>query len=94
MKPLREKLFAWLQEELDGKRWIGPISSEHGQHFLLVTQRKAAYQPELAEVYSRVEQDYLRQQQRLQRKGCSKKDSVRNTLPRGDETLIKLLQES
>lgn len=88
-----EKLFAWPQEELDGKQWIGPIGSEHGQHYLLVTQRKAAYQPALAEVYSRVEQDYLRQQQRLQRKAAVKKLSEKYPA-RGDEALIKLLQES
>lgn len=86
-----QKLFSWPETELDGKRWIGPIGSEHGQHLLLVKQRKAAFQPKLSEVLSRVEQDYQRQEQNRQRRLAV--DELSSKYPaQGDAKLIELLQ--
>ncbi|GAA6150735.1 hypothetical protein [Pseudoteredinibacter isoporae] len=86
-----EALFRWPEEELDGQRWIGPIASEHGQHLLLLKERKAAYQPELEEVLGRVEQDYLRYQQGVQKQAAVKALSEKYPA-KGDAALIDILQ--
>lgn len=51
------------------RQWQGPIASEHGEHLVLLTERKAARPLELAEVRPQVEQDYQRwrQQQNQER---------------------------
>lgn len=90
-EPFAETLFNWPESELDGQHWIGPISSEHGQHLLLVKERKAAYRPKLEEVLGRVEQDYLREQQAAQKQEAVKTLSEKYPL-RGDASLIEMLQ--
>lgn len=86
-----EHLFNWPDADLDGRRWIGPIASEHGQHLLLVKQRKEAFQPSLDDVLSRVEQDYQRQEQNRQRKLAV--GNLSSKYPaQGDAELIELLQ--
>ncbi|MBB6520873.1 peptidylprolyl isomerase [Pseudoteredinibacter isoporae] len=90
-EPFAETLFNWPESELDGQAWIGPIASDHGQHLLLVKQRKAAYQPTLEEVLGRVEQDYLRKQQEEQKQAAVKALSSKYP-PKGDATLIDMLQ--
>lgn len=45
------------------RQWQGPISSEHGEHLVLLTDYKAGRQLELAEIRPHVEQDYERWRQ-------------------------------
>lgn len=51
------------------RQWQGPISSEHGEHLVLLTEHRAGRRLELAEARPHVEQDYQRwrQQQNQER---------------------------
>lgn len=41
------------------KKWQGPISSEHGQHWVLLTDKTDAQIPSLATIHTTVKTDYL-----------------------------------
>ncbi len=46
----------------DSHHWQGPIQSEHGLHLVVLTESRPGRIPELAEIRSRVEQDFRRWQ--------------------------------
>jgi parvulin-like peptidyl-prolyl isomerase len=48
------------------QRWLGPFSSDHGQHLLFINAVQAAVVPELDSIRGRVEHDYRRELQQQQ----------------------------
>ena len=55
---------------VDGKRWQGPIASDHGWHLVLLTQRIPAQRPPLAAIRERVLEDWKREQTELARRAA------------------------
>ncbi|WP_020681313.1 peptidylprolyl isomerase [Marinobacterium rhizophilum] len=47
----------------DTGRWQGPLTSTHGQHLVMLSEHQPGRVPELAQIQTRVEQDYLRWEQ-------------------------------
>ncbi|WP_432696088.1 peptidyl-prolyl cis-trans isomerase [Marinobacterium sp. YM272] len=47
----------------DNEHWQGPIASSHGQHLVMLSEYRSGRVPKLAEVRSRVEQDFRRAQE-------------------------------
>jgi len=41
-------------------QWVGPFHSEHGYHLVLITPRSEGRLPQLSEIHSRVEEDWVR----------------------------------
>lgn len=62
-KEFAEQAFAVAEVKINSGEWLGPVASQHGQHLLLISKRRAGYQPALTEIRGRVAQDFLRYQQ-------------------------------
>ena len=54
---MQAALFA---QEPDDRSWFGPVRSAYGHHLVMVTKRTDGYNPTLAEVRQRIEQDAAR----------------------------------
>lgn len=52
---MAKKLF---ELEVDEQRWQGPIESDHGSHYILLTGKKGNFQPTFDELRSRVAEEY------------------------------------
>ena len=66
--------------ELDPGRWQGPVESGYGLHLVLVTERKPARLPELAEVRDQVEREWIFARKKEMQEAMYKKLGERYTV--------------